>query len=176
MNRVIRRNSVIGSLTRIMLFEDLYYPDNRLPNGEICSIYTKEGDPKRGHYLFGSPYCVSLFDNLKGDETIAGVTYGHVNGPRFNSKKEIKALQGHCDAISQTCGPETVLAGELEMPFVLLGFGVDYANGVKDEPTPISVLEENMEKSKPAFTQMIQKIIDNSSEATYSGFVYRFEQ
>ena len=40
-------------------------------------------------------------------------------------------------AVSQTAGPETVLCGEAELPYALLGFLTDYANGVKDEATPV---------------------------------------
>ena len=36
-------------------------------------------------------------------------------------------------AVSQTAGPETVLAGEAEIPYALLGYATDYANGVHDE-------------------------------------------
>jgi len=32
--------------------------------------------------------------------------------------------------VSQTGGPETVLCGELELPFALIGFVTDYANEV----------------------------------------------
>ena len=35
--------------------------------------------------------------------------------------------------VSQTAGPETVLAGEAEIPYALLGYATDYANGVKAE-------------------------------------------
>ena len=40
-------------------------------------------------------------------------------------------------AVSQTGGPETVLAGEAEIPYALIGYATDYANGVKDEATPV---------------------------------------
>ena len=33
-------------------------------------------------------------------------------------------------AVSQTCGPEAVLSGELELPYALGGFPVNYATGV----------------------------------------------
>jgi purine nucleoside phosphorylase len=44
-------------------------------------------------------------------------------------------------AVSQTAGPETVLAGEAGIPYALLGYATDYANGVKPEdPTPVEEL------------------------------------
>ncbi len=82
-------------------------------------------------------------------------------------------------AVSQTAGPEIVLAGELETGYLLLGFGVDYANGIKDVPTPLEVLNENLFKSKEIFSSVIELIvnkIDNSKESFFdNGFVYRFE-
>ena len=60
-----------------------------------------------------------------------GGCYGHVDGPRFNTRTEIAhARGGGVTAVSQTAGPETVLAGEAEIPYALLGYATDYANGV----------------------------------------------
>ena len=41
-------------------------------------------------------------------------------------------------AVSQTAGPETVLAGEAGIPYALLGFVTDYANGVSAPSRPPS--------------------------------------
>jgi hypothetical protein len=38
-------------------------------------------------------------------------------------------------AVSQTCGPEAILAGEFEIPYCLLGFPVNYATGVAEPKT-----------------------------------------
>ena len=57
---------------------------------------------------------------------------------------------------------------------MLLGFGVDYANGVKDEPTPIDVLTENMIRSKKAFVNAIRMCLAHK-EYRFNGFVYRFD-
>ena len=70
-----------------------------------------------------------------------GGCYGHVDGPRFNTRAEIRGLAAAgVTAVSQTAGPETVLCGEAELPYALLGFLTDYANGVKDEATPVETL------------------------------------
>ena len=72
-----------------------------------------------------------------------GGCYGHVDGPRFNTKAEIRGLAAAgVTAVSQTAGPETVLAGEAELPFALVGYATDYANGVQAEPTPVERLLE----------------------------------
>jgi len=164
-------------LTRLAVFNDLYFPDNRLPSGETCTVYDEEGDRLRGHYIFDKPFSEELRSQLiaAADDPITEAVYAHANGPRFNSKPEIRMFQEQATFISQTAGPEAVLAGELEIPYALLGFGVDYANGVKEEPTPVEVLAQNLKKSKRVFTEVLKRFIKNYQAPKFEGFIYRFE-
>jgi len=162
-------------LGKLLLFNDIFFIDNRLPNGEVCTFFTKKGDKKRGHYIFNFPFNQRILDKLKSNDTYSNLTYGHMNGPRFNSKAEITFIKNYADGISQTCGPEVMFSGELEIPYILLGFGVDYANGIQEKPTPIEVLQKHMEKSKTVFKYAIEKIITLDIEPKFEGFVYRFE-
>lgn len=164
-------------LAKLAVFDDLYFPDNRLPNGEACTIYDEIGEKGRGHFLFSQPFCAQMQEQIiqAANEPIRQGIYAHVNGPRFNSKPEIKFLQNYASFISQTAGPEVVLAGELEIPFALVGFGVDYANGVKSEPTPVEVLTENMRKSKDVFLELIRKLLVTYAAPKFEGFIYRFD-
>ena len=164
-------------LAKPVVFSDLYFPDNRLPNGETCSIFNEKGAPDRGHFIFDRPFSKELRQQLidVSQAPIRDAVYAHVNGPRFNSKPEIRAFQSHASFISQTAGPEVVLAGELEIPIALLGFGVDYANGVSDAPTPIEVLRSNLINSKGVFLSILEKLIKDFKEPRYTGFIYRFD-
>lgn len=165
------------SLGKLVVFSDLYFPENRLPGGELCTVYERAGDKRRGHYMFSSPFSESLRSLIIGatKEAITDAVYAHVNGPRFNSKSEISMLRTHASFISQTAGPEIVLAGELEIPYALLGFGVDYGNGIKDVPTPLEVLEKNIKKSKNVFFSVVERAIKHYKKPEFDGFVYRFE-
>ena len=59
-------------------------------------------------------------------------------------------------AVSQTGGPETVLCGELELPYALIGFVTDYANEViPGEPTPVATLIELMAASPAVFADVL---------------------
>jgi 5'-methylthioadenosine phosphorylase len=164
-------------LAKPVVFSDLYFPDNRLPDGEICSIFNGIGAPDRGHFIFDNPYSNELRQQLidASANPIKDAVYAHVNGPRFNTKPEIRALQAHASFVSQTAGPEVVLSGELEIPIALLGFGVDYANGVSDVPTPVEVLRLNLINSKGVFLSILKKLIANLKVPLYSGFIYRFD-
>lgn len=164
-------------LAKLAVFKDLYFPDNRLPNGEACTIYDEVEERGRGHYIFDQPFSAELRHQLieAMQNPIIHAVYAHVNGPRFNSKPEICMLKNYASFISQTAGPEVVLAGELEIPCALIGFGVDYANGVAEEPTPIEILDENLKKSKNVFVTAIKKLIENYIVPKFSGFIYKFE-
>jgi purine nucleoside phosphorylase len=106
-----------------------------------------------------------------------GGCYGHVDGPRFNTKAEIRGLAAAgVTAVSQTAGPETVLAGEAQLPFALIGYATDYANGVQAEATPVERLLELIAASTETFARVLEaavRRIDESSLAP-AGIVYRF--
>lgn len=138
----------------LVVFDDLYFPANRLPDGSLCTWYDRPGEPGRGHWIFDRPFSEPLRRALIGAAGRTGVpvategVYGHVDGPRFNSRPEVAALAAAgVGAVSQTAGPEAVLAGEAELPLALVGFVTDYANGVAAEPEPVQALLDRDRKS-----------------------------
>ncbi len=93
-----------------------------------------------------------------GHDARDGGVYGHVDGPRFNTPTEIAQLAAcGVTAVSQTGGPETVLCGELELPYALIGFVTDYANEViPGEPTPVATLGQLMASSTAVFASVLE--------------------
>ncbi|HEX6021077.1 MAG TPA: MTAP family purine nucleoside phosphorylase [Solirubrobacter sp.] len=173
-----------AELGSLVCFDDLHFLTNRLANGEICTFYTEPGAPDRGHWIYEGPFSSDLRTALLEGAAEAGVSvrdggcYGHVDGPRFNTRAEIRGLAASgVTAVSQTAGPETVLCGEAELPYALLGFLTDYANGVKDEPTPVDTLVEMMAASTEAFASVLRAALPRAAAATPAppGIVYRFE-
>jgi purine nucleoside phosphorylase len=171
----------LGSL---VCFDDLHFLANRLADGEICTFYSEPGDPRRGHWIYEHPYSAELRAALLAGADAAGVAvrdggcYGHVDGPRFNTRAEIRGLAAcGVTAVSQTAGPETVLCGEAELPFALLGYATDYANGVQPEPTPIDTLLELMAASTAAFAAVLAEAVPRAAAARPEppGIVYRFD-
>ncbi|MEA2444536.1 MAG: 5-methylthioadenosine phosphorylase, partial [Thermoleophilales bacterium] len=134
----------LGSL---IVFDDLHFLVNRLADGSICTFYDEPGDRLRGHWVYGDPFSAEVRAALIDAAIAAGVpardggVYGHVDGPRFNTRAEIRTLaQAGVTAVSQTAGPETVLCGEAELPYGLIGYVTDYANGVSEAATPVEEL------------------------------------
>ena len=173
----------LGSL---IVFDDLHFISNRLPDGSLCTFFTGPGDPQRGHWIlhggpFSQPVRRALIDSARrsGHPLRDGGIYGHVDGPRFNTPVEIAQL-AHCgvSAVSQTGGPETVLCGELELPYALIGFVTDYANEVvPGEPTPVAKLIELMGESTEAFAAVLRGALPKLDEEQpdAAGTMYRFE-
>jgi purine nucleoside phosphorylase len=174
----------LGSL---VVFDDLHFIGNRLPDGSLCTFCVEPGDPGRGHWiLHGSPFSGGVRAALlagsedSGHPARDGGVYGHVDGPRFNTPAEITQLAG-CGvvAVSQTGGPETVLSGELELPFALIGFVTDYANEVlPGEPTPVATLIELMGASPAVFADVVAGAAARLTRepAQPAGTMYRFGQ
>src|SRR5437588_5704915 len=174
----------LGSL---VVFDDLHFTSNRLPDGTLCMFFLEPGAPRRGHWiLHGGPFSEDVRQALlraaaaAGHAVREGGTYGHVDGPRFNTPTEIAQLAAcGVTAVSQTAGPETVLCGELELPYGLIGFVTDYANEVKPgEPTPVAVLIELMSSSTAIFAEVLRGALARLDRAppTAAGTVYRFER
>jgi purine nucleoside phosphorylase len=174
----------LGSL---VVFDDLHFLSNRLPDGSLCTFFTEPGDPARAHWiLHGGPYSAEVRAALidaaaqTGHGARDGGTYGHVDGPRFNTPAEIAQLRA-CGvvAVSQTGGPETVLCGELELPYALMGFVTDYANEViPGATTPVEKLIELMGTSPSIFADVLRAALPavDVTSASAAGTVYRFEQ
>lgn len=176
------------SLGSLIVFDDLHFLSNRLPDGSLCTFFTEPGDPRRGHWiLHGGPFSARVRSALlaagarSGNPPRDGGIYGHVDGPRFNTPVEIAQLAAcGVSAVSQTAGPETVLCGELELPFGLIGFVTDYANEVKPgETTPVARLIELMGESTQVFADVLREAVPALAAASPApepaGTVYRFE-
>lgn len=174
----------LGSL---IVFDDLHFISNRLPDGSLCTFFTEPADPKRGHWiLHGGPFSQGVREALLAGAALSGHpardggTYGHVDGPRFNTPSEIAQLSAcGVTAVSQTGGPETVLCGELELPFALMGFVTDYANEVvPGEPTPVTTLVELMRTSPVVFADVLAVAVNRlaAERPDPGGMMFRFEQ
>jgi 5'-methylthioadenosine phosphorylase len=172
----------LGSL---ICFDDLHFPANRLADGSLCTFFAEPGDPLRGHWIYEDPYSPALRRALlEGAERCGlpirdGGCYGHVDGPRFNTKAEIRGLAAvGVTAVSQTAGPETVLAGEAELPFALVGYATDYANGVQADATPVERLLELIAASTENFARVLTEALPAIDEAALApaGIVYRFHE
>lgn len=172
------------SLGTLVVFDDLHFPSNRLPDGSLCTLFTEPGERGRGHWIYERPFHPHLREALLAGAREAGLyvrdggCYGHVDGPRFNTKSEIRMLQNAgVTVVSQTAGPETVLAGEAQIPYALLGYATDYANGVSPEATPVHELVRLIGASGASFARTLAGAVPriDSDRLEPVGTFFRFD-
>lgn len=171
-------------LGRPVIFDDLFFPGNHLPDGSPCSVFDGPGDPERGHLIWTETFAPRLrkslalaADGLELDATCGGV-YGHTNGPRFETRAEIRWLAAAgVSAVSQTCGPEAVLAGELGLPYGLVGFPVNYATGVArpESPEELGRLLARSAKVLPRLVLGTVETLEEGDLCSGHAYVYRVE-
>ena len=189
--RAVLATTVVGAvdpgvrLGEPVLFDDLFFPTNLLPDGSQCTVFAEPGDPARGHLIWNEPFAprlrrrIGLAAEALGLGATVGGVYGHTNGPRFESRAEIRWLAAAgVTAVSQTCGPEAVLAGELELPYALVGFPVNYATGV----SPTEARREELDRLLALSTRVLPRLLLGTVETlreddlTFDhGYVYRVE-
>src|SRR3954452_22874736 len=88
-------DTTLGSL---VCFDDLHFLSNRLPDGGLCTFFTEPGARERGHWVYAGPFsdarrgAVLAGARKAGGAVRDGGVYGHVDGPRFNTRAEIRGL------------------------------------------------------------------------------------
>jgi 5'-methylthioadenosine phosphorylase len=188
--RAVLATTVVGAvdpgilLGRPILFDDLFFPENRLPNGEPCTVFTEPGDPERGHFIGSESFSsilrrkVALAAGDLGIEVAIGGVYAHTNGPRFETRAEIKALDAAgVSAVSQTCGPEAILAQELGMSYALVGFPVNRAPGIGG-PESKEELDRLLALSATVLPRLVLRTVEMLEEKDLTfdqGYVYKVE-
>jgi purine nucleoside phosphorylase len=172
----------LGSL---VVFDDLHFLTNRLADGSICTFYDEPGDALRGHWIYEGPFAQPVRAALLEAAVAAGTpardggVYGHVDGPRFNTRAEIRSLAlAGVTAVSQTAGPETVLCGEAELPYGLIGYATDYANGVSEVATPVEELLRLIAASSGVFAGVLAEALPRlaHTDVAPTGVIYRFDE
>ena len=79
--------------------------------------------------------------------------------------------------VSQTAGPETVLCGEAGLPYALIGYATDYANGIAPEATPVQELIRLIGASTETFAAALAAAVPHAAAAAPEpvGTHYRFD-
>ena len=170
-----------------LVFDDLFFPENRLPDGALATFFSEPGDPDRGHWIPRAPFSPflrrTLLEAARGArlDAVDGGCYGHVDGPRFNTRAEVAWLRAAgVGAVSQTCGPEAVLAGELELPYALVGYGVNFAPGPGAPETTPEEMAALLARHRDVVGRLLEAFLRALPAGTRppcdTGAVYRMEE
>jgi 5'-methylthioadenosine phosphorylase len=168
----------------LVVFDDLYFPSNRLPDGSPCTWHDRPGKAGRAHWIFDRPFSEPIRQAPIDAPEAVGVDvqprgcYGHVDGPRFNCRTEIAALAAALGvvAVNQTLGPEVVLAGEAGQPMAAVGYVTDYTNGIGPAPEPLEAMAGRLADAPRVLASVVAEALGRLDKPTPSGTVYRFDR
>ena len=124
--------------------------------------YVETDLTKVTHIDFTEPYCEELRQRLiqaaenTGLEVVGTGTYGATQGPRLETRMEIKRMeQDGCDLVGMTGMPEASLAREIDLCYASCAFVVNWAAG--KSAGPITMRE--IEKHQGAGIEKIRRVI-----------------
>lgn len=178
-----------------LLATDLLMPENRLPDGSLCTLFTPEAvasDPamahRRGHLVLSEgvfsralgAQLEALDRALHGEAaTLASgpdaLVFAYVPGPRTKTPAENRAwaaLGGQVNSMS--VGPEAVLLAELGIPCAALVVGHKRSEGSGPAPGR-EALARSLEESRKAAEALLLAWLRRGIPVPSGNHVYRFE-
>jgi 5'-methylthioadenosine phosphorylase len=167
-------------LYRPLLVEDLIMPENRLPDGSACTMFTEPTDD-HGHLviddnLFATALTEQVRD-LSGQvrASVADeVTFAYVQGPRSKTAAENRMLPRlGAQVNSMTLGPEVVLANELEIPCAGLVVGHKYSIPDRDPPER-EALSSTLDRSREEQERIVTAFLQEGEPVDFPNTIYRF--
>mmetsp|Transcript_9778 Transcript_9778/g.19201 ORF Transcript_9778/g.19201 Transcript_9778/m.19201 type:complete len:749 (-) Transcript_9778:359-2605(-) len=143
----------VGSMRHHIGMGALVMPDDFFCPQHIMSTF----DDARGHNVpgFSEPLRSEILTALfrGGEKVMDGGVYVNSNGPRFETKAEIRFMSQCGEVIGMTGAHEATLARELEIPYAMLAIVDNMANGIGPQLTLeefFAVQHENQPKIENA--------------------------
>lgn len=165
-------------LYRLLLLRDVLYPENRLPNGETCTMFSAPS-PDHGHLVLNeglfsnalSRQIASLLPEAPPDD----VLFAYAGGPRTKTPSENRywAKLG-AQVNSMTLAPEVVLANELEIPCAGLVVGHKYSIPDIENPDQASIAG-SLDTARTALQDAVLRFLEHGSPVPFGNHVFRFD-
>jgi len=193
-------NSSVGVLTQDvplftpMLATDLLMPENRLPDGSVCTLFTPEAMAKSpevrtqaGHLVLSegifSPHLQAQLRTLGVAHPTAdgSLVFVYAPGPRTKTAAENRywaAMGGHVNSMS--LGPEAVLACEAGIPCAALVVGHKPSPGAQNKTTPgkqltSEGLSTSLIQSRQATEAVLLAFLTQGQPVPSGNLIYRFQ-
>ena len=86
-------------------------------------------------------------------------TYWQTQGPRLETKVEIKMMARFADVVGMTMANEAVIAQELEIPYASVCSLDNFANGLLEKPLGIEEIREGTRKNAALMKKILQSYL-----------------
>lgn len=165
-----------------LLVRDLLMPDNRLPDGSLCTMF--EGAiPGKGHLVLDEGLIsTALSDQVtafaaEGGWPVAGrVVFAYAPGPRGKTAAENRWwAQAGAQVNSMTLAPEIVLANELEIPCTALVVGHKYSLSDSQSERPADTIAESLLRSRQATERVVLRFLRQAAPVPFNNRIFRFD-
>lgn len=175
-------------LNQPLLLSDILMPDNRLPDGSACSLFTQP-TPGQGHLVLDEGLCSrALNAQLTQLAETEGVTIGgeavfaYVGGPRTKTAAENRFwAQAGAQVNAMTLAPEMVLANELGIATSGLVVGHKYSLPYGHNP---SVEQQNLDQqslaqslvdSRQAIERITRAFVHRGTQVPFANHLFQFD-
>ena len=179
--RALLLTSSVGVLDRSVplyvphLAADLLMPDNRLPDGSMCTMWP-EPTAGQGHLVVDQ----GLFNAPLGDWLTAALglprrrlRFAYVPGPRTKTAAENALLQSlGIEVNSMSIGPEVVLANELEIPTIALLTG--HKASASGGPGAAAI-SRSLDDARTANLAAVLRFLNGAPDVAFGNLLYRFD-
>ncbi|MBF0096514.1 MAG: MTAP family purine nucleoside phosphorylase [Magnetococcales bacterium] len=89
-----------------------------------------------------------------------GGTYWQTTGPRFESPAEIRMMAAHAHLVGMTVAAETILAGELEIPYAALCMVDNFANGLQETELSYASFKAQVHANEERLLLILQRVLE----------------
>lgn len=161
--------NAVGGITAEMAPRVITLPDQLIDYtwGRESTFFSDNLDEVT-HIEFADPYDSKLRQRLVDAGEEAGVnligsgTYGVTQGPRLETKAEIRRLQKDgCDIVGMTALPEAALAREAGMAYATLAVVANWAAGKSDEEITMAIIESHISAAMAQVLQLLESFLSN---------------
>eukprot|EP00742_Colponemidia_sp_Colp-10_P004187 GILJ01004466.1.p1 GENE.GILJ01004466.1~~GILJ01004466.1.p1 ORF type:complete len:676 (+),score=97.68 GILJ01004466.1:275-2029(+) len=147
----LRSNLVIGSIMIPDDYYDIFGPITFFPDSYDAHIVPGFNEPLRQQIC-------SLLGGA-GLDIVNGGVYALTTGPRFETKAEIRALARAGDIVGMTGAHEATLAKELSIPYALICFVDNMANGIEADSLTLERFLAGVHDNKATVEKVVELVV-----------------
>jgi 5'-methylthioadenosine phosphorylase len=170
-------------LHRPLLIRDLLMPENRLPTGEVCTLFS-DSSPNQGHLvleegLFSKNLGMQLEEmaNALGIALGPAAVFAYVPGPRTKTPAENAFWrQAGAQVNSMSVGPEVVLANELQIPTIALGVGHKYSTPGSRDRLDQETITTSLDRARAAMTDLVVAFLEKAKPVPFGNHLHVFDE
>ena len=163
-----------------LLVEDLIMLENRLPDGQACTMFGQPSDDHGHLVLHDGLFATALSEQIRTmaaeeDAPIADdVVFAYVGGPRGKTAAENRLWPRlGAQVNSMTLAPEVVLANELEVPCAGLVVGHKYSVPTANAPEG-EAMGDTLDRSRAEQERIVTRFLRDGSPVPFGNQIYRF--